>query len=132
MYAIHGGGMVFGHHLGNLDSYDPWLLDHHDVVLVSVDYRLAPEHPHPYPVEDCYAGLVWVAEHADELGVDPERILVAGQSAGADSRPGRSSSPGTDRGRPCWRRCSCRRCSTTGTPRCRPGRSTASGSRTGR
>ncbi|OII15391.1 lipase [Curtobacterium sp. MCBA15_009] len=82
VYTIHGGGMAFGHHLGNLDSYDGWLLDH-DVVLVSVDYRLAPEHPDPYPVEDCYAGLVWVAEHADELGVDPARIVIAGQSAGA-------------------------------------------------
>jgi acetyl esterase/lipase len=81
VYAIHGGGMMFGHHLGNLDSYDDWLLDH-DVVLVSVDYRLAPEHPDPYPVEDCYAGLVWVAEHAAELGIDPERIVIAGQSAG--------------------------------------------------
>ena len=81
-YAIHGGGMMFGHHLGNLDSYDDWLLVH-DVVLVSPDYRLAPEHPDPYPVEDCYAGLVWVAEHADELGVDPERIVLVGQSAGA-------------------------------------------------
>lgn len=81
VYSIHGGGMVFGHHLGNLDSFDDWLLDH-DVVLVSVDYRLAPEHPDPYPVEDCYAGLVWVAEHADELGIDPARIVIAGQSAG--------------------------------------------------
>ncbi|NQW86803.1 alpha/beta hydrolase [Frigoribacterium sp. VKM Ac-2860] len=80
-YAIHGGGMMFGHHLGNLDSYDDWLLVH-DVVLVSPDYRLAPEHPDPYPVEDCYAGLVWVAEHADELGVDPDRVVVVGQSAG--------------------------------------------------
>lgn len=80
--TIHGGGMVFGHHLGNLDSYDGWLLDHHDVVLCSVDYRLAPEHPDPYPVEDCYAALVWVAEHAEELGIDPERIVIAGQSAG--------------------------------------------------
>ncbi len=80
--TFHGGGMVFGHHLGNLESYDDWLLTH-DVVLVSVDYRLAPEYPDPYPVEDCYAGLVWVAEHADELGVDPERIVIAGQSAGA-------------------------------------------------
>ena len=80
-YAIHGGGMMFGHHLGNLDSYDDWLLVH-DVVLVSPDYRLAPEHPDPYPVEDCYAGLVWVAEHADELGVDPDRMVVVGQSAG--------------------------------------------------
>ncbi len=81
VYSIHGGGMMFGHHLGNLDSFDDWLLDH-DVVLVSVDYRLAPEYPDPYPVEDCYAGLVWVAEHADELGIDPARIVIAGQSAG--------------------------------------------------
>ncbi|MFJ3384786.1 MULTISPECIES: alpha/beta hydrolase fold domain-containing protein [unclassified Curtobacterium] len=81
VYTIHGGGMMFGHHLGNLDGYDDWLLDH-DVVLVSVDYRLAPEYPDPYPVEDCYAGLVWVAEHADELDIDPARIVIAGQSAG--------------------------------------------------
>lgn len=81
VFSIHGGGMMFGHHLGNLDSFDDWLLDH-DVVLVSVDYRLAPEYPDPYPVEDCYAGLVWVAAHADELGIDPARIVIAGQSAG--------------------------------------------------
>jgi acetyl esterase/lipase len=80
-YAIHGGGMMFGHHLGNLDSYDPWLLTH-DVVLVSVDYRLAPEHPDPVPVEDCYAGLVWTAAHADLLDIDPDRIVLVGQSAG--------------------------------------------------
>ena len=81
-FAVHGGGMMFGHHLGDLDSYDDWLLVH-DVVLVSPDYRLAPEHPDPYPVEDCYAGLVWVHAHARELGIDPERIVIAGQSAGA-------------------------------------------------
>ena len=80
-YAIHGGGMMFGHHLGNLDSYDDWLLTH-DVVLISVDYRLAPEHPDPYPVEDCYAGLAWTAAHAEELGIDPDRIVLVGQSAG--------------------------------------------------
>ncbi|MFI5841190.1 alpha/beta hydrolase [Catenuloplanes sp. NPDC051500] len=81
-YTIHGGGMMFGHYLGNLDSYDDWLLTH-DVVLISVDYRLAPEHPDPYPVEDCYAGLVWTASHAGTLGIDPERIVLVGQSAGA-------------------------------------------------
>lgn len=80
-YAVHGGGMMFGHHLGNLDSYDDWLLVH-DVVLISVDYRLAPEYPDPFPVEDCYAGLVWVSEHAEELGIDPDRLVIAGQSAG--------------------------------------------------
>jgi acetyl esterase/lipase len=52
------------------------------VVLISVDYRLAPEHPDPYPVEDCYAGLLWTAAHAGELGIDPTRIVLAGQSAG--------------------------------------------------
>ena len=80
-YAIHGGGMMFGHHLGNLDSYDDWLLVH-EVVLVSPDYRLAPEHPDPYTVEDCYATLVWTVEHAAELGIDPDRIVVSGPSAG--------------------------------------------------
>lgn len=82
VYGIHGGGMMFGHYLSNLDSYDDWLLVH-DVTLISVDYRLAPEYPDPYPVEDCYAGLVWITEHSEELGIDPERIVIAGQSAGA-------------------------------------------------
>jgi acetyl esterase/lipase len=80
-FTIHGGGMMFGHYLGNLDSYDEWLLTH-DVVLITVDYRLAPEHPDPYPVQDCYAGLVWTAEHADSLGIDADRIVLVGQSAG--------------------------------------------------
>ena len=50
---------------------------------MSVDYRLAPETPYPGPLEDCYRGLVWMVEHADELGVDPDNIGVMGLSAGA-------------------------------------------------
>jgi acetyl esterase/lipase len=52
------------------------------MAVVSVEYRLAPETPHPGPVEDCYAGLAWTAAHAAELGIDPDRIIVGGASAG--------------------------------------------------
>lgn len=62
--------------LGDLDGSDPGCeayVDQLGVVVVSVDYRLAPEHPHPAPVQDCYAGLAWMADNAAELGVDPTR-----------------------------------------------------------
>jgi hypothetical protein len=53
-----------------------------DIILISVEYRLAPEFPDPAPVEDCYAGLKWVGGHTSELGINPEKIMVAGHSAG--------------------------------------------------
>jgi acetyl esterase/lipase len=81
VYAMHGGGFVFG----SYDMLDPvfagWC-PRLGVVGVSVEYRLAPEHPFPVPLEDCMAGLTWVHDHHDELGIDMMRIGVQGTSAG--------------------------------------------------
>ncbi|MFI6981819.1 alpha/beta hydrolase [Embleya sp. NPDC050154] len=81
VYWIHGGGMVMGDRFSQIDIPLEWL-DEFGAVVVSVDYRLAPEATGTVPVDDCYQGLLWVAEHAEELGVDPARIIVAGASAG--------------------------------------------------
>jgi acetyl esterase/lipase len=78
---LHGGGMVVGDRFLGLNVVMPWAEEFHAVV-VSVEYRLAPEFPDPYPVEDCYAALEWLATHADELGVDARRVLLFGGSAG--------------------------------------------------
>ncbi|MDX5566795.1 alpha/beta hydrolase [Streptomyces sp. ID05-04B] len=81
VYHVHGGGMVLGNNRAGVDVALDWARAL-DLVVVSVEYRLAPEHPHPAPVEDVYAGLLWTAEHAKELGADPDRIVIAGTSAG--------------------------------------------------
>jgi acetyl esterase/lipase len=81
IYCIHGGGMVLGERLSGALMALEWM-QRFDAVAVSVEYRLAPENPDPAPVRDCYAGLVWTAAHADELGVDPARLIIAGASSG--------------------------------------------------
>jgi len=81
IYFIHGGGMVLGDIAGE-DAMATLLCDAVRAVVVSVEYRLAPEHPHPAAVEDCYAGLVWTAAKAAELGIDPDRLAIYGGSAG--------------------------------------------------
>jgi acetyl esterase/lipase len=81
VYHTHGGGMIIGDRFTGADVFLEWV-ETMDAVAVSVEYRLAPENPDPALVEDCYAGLVWTAEHAAELGIDPERLLIAGGSAG--------------------------------------------------
>lgn len=81
IYYIHGGGMVDGHNRVGILELADYVVEF-GVAVVSVEYRLAPEHPHPAPIEDCYAGLVWTAEHAGELGIDPSRLMVWGASAG--------------------------------------------------
>jgi acetyl esterase/lipase len=75
---LPGGGMVLGTVEGD-DSRCRAIADRLDVVVVSVGYRLAPEHPYPTPLEDCYAGLLWLAAQPD---VDTDRIAVGGASAG--------------------------------------------------
>ncbi|MCX4993519.1 alpha/beta hydrolase [Streptomyces sp. NBC_00568] len=81
IYFLHGGGFIIGDRFTGIANILDYALEHNAVV-VSVDYRLAPEHPDPTPVEDAYAAFVWTAAHAADLGIDPERILLAGTSAG--------------------------------------------------
>jgi acetyl esterase len=78
---LHGGAYAFG----GIDSFDPTcseLAEKADAIVLSVEYRLAPEHRFPAGVEDCYAVLVWAAETIADYGGDPSRIAVAGDSAG--------------------------------------------------
>jgi acetyl esterase/lipase len=80
---FHGGGFV----VGDLDTYDGSARQHAvgaGAIVVSVDYRLAPEHPYPAAIEDAWAATLWVAHHGSEIGADTTRIAVAGDSAGGN------------------------------------------------
>jgi acetyl esterase len=80
---FHGGGFV----IGDLDTHDDHarlLCRDVDAVVLSVDYRRAPETPFPGGYEDCLAATLWAVEHAEELGGDPDRVAVAGDSAGGN------------------------------------------------
>ena len=84
---FHGGGWV----LNFLDIYDASLArlaNQSGATIISVNYQKAPEHPFPIPFDDCFATLQWVIAHAEELQIDPARIGVAGDSAGANLASG--------------------------------------------
>ena len=81
--TFHGGGWV----LGEFETHDPFcraLANAVGCLVVSVDYRLAPEHPFPAAVEDCYGAVEWVAEYAEDIGGDSEKLAVGGDSAGGN------------------------------------------------
>jgi acetyl esterase/lipase len=78
---FHGGGYLFGH-IEHFDGPVTRYVSASGVPMLSVEYRRAPEHPHPTPLEDAYTALKWLNGHAAELGVDPDRIGVMGDSAG--------------------------------------------------
>jgi acetyl esterase len=83
LVVFHGGGWV----IGSAEQYDGiarWFANASGAVVVSVDYRLAPEHPYPAPLDDCFTALKWAAAHASEIGGDASRIAVGGDSAGGN------------------------------------------------
>jgi acetyl esterase/lipase len=81
VYFMHGGGYVFGTYAMDDLRFDRWCPELR-CVGVSVEYRLAPETAYPGPLEDCYAGLKWVHDHAGELGIDRSKLGIGGASAG--------------------------------------------------
>ncbi|MEQ9434293.1 MAG: alpha/beta hydrolase [Hyphomonas sp.] len=78
---IHGGGYVMGAPEMS-DARNVRLASALGITVLSVDYRLAPEHPIPAPLDDCYAALAWMSQNAKQLGIDPQRIAIGGESAG--------------------------------------------------
>ena len=81
VYSIHGGGYIRGTYDMDDAKFDRWCPTY-GIIGVSVEYRLSPETPYPGPLEDCYAGLKWTYDNADEIGIDRDKIGITGVSAG--------------------------------------------------
>ncbi len=82
IYNTHGGGMVSGSHRAADLTDELTRAQQVSAAVVAVEYRLAPEHPDPAPIRDCYAGLTWLASNGAAFGLDPGRVVVSGNSAG--------------------------------------------------
>lgn len=95
---VHSGGLMFGDRFSGADLVLGWV-ETLGAVLVTVEYRLAPEFPDPFPREDCYAALEWVVANAERLGVRRDRVLVAGASSGGGLAAGMALAA-RDRGGP--------------------------------
>jgi acetyl esterase len=81
IYHMHGGGFVMGS-AAMMDGFSWQLAESNDAIVIAVEYRLAPETAFPGPLEDCYAGLLWVFGNAGSLGADSQRVVVMGESGG--------------------------------------------------
>ena len=81
LYWVHGGGMVLGD-VAMEDAQNAAVCEKLGIVVASVEYRLAPAHPYPTPLDDCYLGLAWLFDNATDLGLDPQRIAIGGVSGG--------------------------------------------------
>jgi acetyl esterase/lipase len=81
IFHIHGGGRILGNRFSGATTMMPWVVDH-DAVCVSIEYRLAPDFPGSVALQECYRALEWMAESADELGIDTGKLMIAGQSTG--------------------------------------------------
>ncbi len=81
IYLIHGGGFVSGTRFSDLGRFLDWVV-RFPVAVASIEYRLAPEFPHPAAFDDCNQGLEWLSRHATELNLDTDRLIIAGSSAG--------------------------------------------------
>ena len=80
--VLHGGGWMYGGH--STETRLVRALVKSGFLPISIDYRLAPEHPFPTPLDDCWAGLIWAIEHANQIGGDASKIILAGSSAGGN------------------------------------------------
>ncbi|KXJ87418.1 alpha/beta hydrolase fold protein [Microdochium bolleyi] len=83
IFFIHSGGMICGNRFTFVKDALRWAAAT-NALLITVEYRQAPEHPFPVPHNDCWAALKWTSQNASSLGFDPARLLVAGQSAGGN------------------------------------------------